>query len=90
MAKLIDELDSTLGHPSSKNPNRQTHAIANLEDSLPYLMACVNENFRMTPVFTMQLWRRVTRSEGLAVGNTVLPQNVRISPEPKGTVLLSY
>jgi hypothetical protein len=89
MAKLVEELDSTLGPPSSKNSKRQTHSIANLEDSLPYLMACVNENFRMTPVFTMQLWRRVTRSEGLAIGNVVLPQNVRISLEPRVTVLLT-
>lgn len=73
MKALLDELDSKLGPPSA---GRKTHAVSNLEESLPYLMACIHENFRMTPVFTMPLWRRVTRSEGLAVENTVIPPNV--------------
>ncbi|KJX97047.1 cytochrome p450 monooxygenase like protein [Zymoseptoria brevis] len=78
MARLVSELDSKLD-PLGQSTGRRTHAITGLEDSLPYLMACVRENFRMTPVFTMPLWRRVTASEGLAVGNTVIPPNTNVS-----------
>lgn len=77
MSKLMNELDSKLGPPDGVL-GRQTHPVTGLEDGLPYLMACIRENFRMTPVFTLPLWRLVTRSEGLIVGNTVLPPNVSI------------
>lgn len=74
MAQLLKELESTIGPPSGKG--RKTHAVTGLEDSLPFLMACIRENFRMTPVFTMPLWRKVTQSEGFAVGDIVLPPHV--------------
>jgi hypothetical protein len=38
-------------------------------------MACVRENFRMNPVFSMNLWRRVL-GESLQVGEYSIPHGV--------------
>lgn len=39
-------------------------------------MACVRENFRMNPVFTMPLWRRVGAPGGAKIGEFDVPHGV--------------
>ncbi|KAH7247760.1 cytochrome P450 [Fusarium solani] len=74
-AKVVDEVDATLANVES-----DIIPIEGLETKLPYLMACLNENFRMNSVFTMPLERRVTAREGFEIGGHVIP---------KGTVVFS-
>lgn len=58
-----------------------SYPIQGLEASLNYTMACVRENFRLNPVFTMPLWRRVGYPGGVDIGNHHIPQGVSfISP----------
>lgn len=64
MAQCISELDGNL--PALES-NRAAYPITEVEAALPYLRNCVKENFRLTPVFTMPLARRVTAPEGLTI-----------------------
>lgn len=43
-----------------------------------YTMACVKENFRLNPVFTMPLWRRVGFPGGVDIGKHHIPQGVSL------------
>ncbi|KAJ6114460.1 hypothetical protein N7486_000238 [Penicillium sp. IBT 16267x] len=56
-----------------------SYPIQDLEASLCYTMACVRENFRMNPVFTMPLWRRVGYPGGLDIAVTMFQRDVCIS-----------
>lgn len=67
----MNEVDATLGNVES-----DIVPIEGLESRLPYMMACLNENFRMNSVFTMPLERRVTAKEGLEIGGHVIPKGV--------------
>jgi benzoate 4-monooxygenase len=53
-----------------------SYPIQGLEASLEYTMACVRENFRLNPVFTMPLWRRVGFTGGVNIGKHHIPQGV--------------
>ena len=77
LAAVQTEIESTLP-PLAKD--QIAYPIQGLESSLNYLMACVRENFRINPVFTMPLWRRVGRPDGLQIGEYHIPHNVRLSP----------
>jgi cytochrome P450 len=63
----IDEQVSDSGAPVSIN---------GLEQKLPYFMACVNENFRINPVFTMTLPRVVIAPEGTEIDGHWVPRGV--------------
>ena len=52
------------------------YPITNLESLLPYLRDCTKENYRVTPVFTMPLARRVTAPEGINIAGNHFPQGV--------------
>ncbi|KAL4895982.1 cytochrome P450 [Aspergillus ambiguus] len=54
------------------------YQVQGLEASLPYTMASVRENFRMNPVFTMPLWRRVHSPAGLQIGRFHIPHGTDI------------
>ena len=56
------------------------YSFAEVEASLPYLRQCVKENFRITPVFTMPLARRVTASDGVVIGGRHIPCGVSKTP----------
>jgi len=73
LAAVVDEVESTL--PPLAN-DQIAYPIQGLESSLSYLMACVRENFRINPVFTMPLWRRVGRPGGLEIGKYHIPYGV--------------
>lgn len=70
---MVDEIESTLPPLSD---DQIAYPIQGLESSLSYLMACVRENFRINPVFTMPLWCRVGRPDGLEIGEYHIPYGV--------------
>ncbi|KAL4749004.1 hypothetical protein BDW72DRAFT_205134 [Aspergillus terricola var. indicus] len=75
MRKVQTEIESTLG-PLKKD--QTSYSIAGLESTLKYTMACVRENFRMNPVFTMPLWRRVGYSHVLEIDGHHIPPDTNI------------
>ncbi|RDW65769.1 putative Cytochrome P450 [Aspergillus mulundensis] len=75
MRKVQAEIESTLG-PLAKD--QTSYPIAGLEASLKYTMACVRENFRINPVFTMPLWRKVGYPAGLDIGEHHIPYGTNI------------
>lgn len=73
LEQCTTEIDSAL---PPLEPGQVAYPITNLEASLPYLRNCVKENFRLTPVFTMPLARRVLQPEGLKIAGQHFPQGV--------------
>ena len=73
MDRCVAEIDTSL--PSLES-GQSAHSIATLEASLPYLRQCIRENFRITPVFTMPLARRVTTPEGITIADRHIKQGV--------------
>ena len=73
MGRLREEIHTVLG-PLRKN--QTAYPITGLEASLPYTMACIRENFRLKPVFTMPLWRRVGYPAGVDIGEHHIPHDV--------------
>jgi cytochrome P450 len=55
---------------------KYAYSVSQVETSLPYLRQCVRENFRITPVFTMPLARRVMNPDGVVIGGEHIPQGV--------------
>lgn len=51
-------------------------AYAGIESKLPYTMACIKENFRISAVFTMPLPRLVTDPKGVDISGCHVPQGV--------------
>lgn len=64
MKQCISELDANL---PALDADQAAHPITEIESALPYLRNCVKESFRLTPVFTMPLARRITAPEGLTI-----------------------
>ncbi|CVL13713.1 related to cytochrome P450 CYP3/CYP5/CYP6/CYP9 subfamilies [Fusarium proliferatum] len=66
---VIQELDSNL-------PNHTGPVISyeNLEKDLPYTRACIQENFRINPVFTMPLPRKIMAPGGFVIQGLQIPQ----------------
>ncbi|KEF54633.1 uncharacterized protein A1O9_09075 [Exophiala aquamarina CBS 119918] len=64
MEQCISEVDANL---PALDPDQAAYPITDVESALPYLRNCIKENFRLTPVFTMPLARRVTAPEGLII-----------------------
>lgn len=73
LEKVQEEISTVLGPLPNDNIAYQ---IQGLEASLPYTMACVRENLRMNPVFTMPLWRRVHSQSGTQIGEYHVPHGV--------------
>lgn len=73
LASVQKEIQSNLG---TLRGNQIAYPILGLEASLRYTMACVRENFRINPVFTMHLWRRVGHPGGVNIGDHHIPQGV--------------
>ncbi len=65
MAECVTEIDANL---PALGDGHSAYSFAAAESSLPYLRKCVKENFRVTPVFTMPLARRVMAPEGVTIG----------------------
>lgn len=71
LTHVLDELDHELGDIKTAIP-----PIEGLEARLPYMMACIQENFRINPVFTMPLPREVMAPEGVEIDGHLIPQHV--------------
>jgi benzoate 4-monooxygenase len=74
LAKVIAEIDAQLSDITD-----DVVPIKGLELKLPYTMACINENFRINPVFSMPLPRLVFAPEGHAIGGHQIPPGVSLS-----------
>lgn len=51
-------------------------SFSGLEKMLPFMTACIRENFRHTPVFTMPLTRTVMDRAGILINGEWIPQGV--------------
>ncbi|KAL1865446.1 hypothetical protein Plec18167_009408 [Paecilomyces lecythidis] len=71
LAELVNEIDKNLPPLDNKKP---AYSITEAETLLPFLRDCMRENFRITPVFTMPLARRVMHPEGLVISGQYIPQ----------------
>lgn len=71
---MVAEIDSKI----STAPGEAVQ-IAGLEERLTYTMACIQENFRINPVFTMPLPRKVAVPGGVEIDGNWVPENVRSS-----------
>ncbi|KAF4339548.1 cytochrome P450 monooxygenase [Fusarium beomiforme] len=71
--KVVQELDSRLSDQTS-----QVIPYQDLEKDLPYTMACIYENFRINPVFTMPLPRKITTPGGFTIHECQIPQNTTV------------
>ncbi|CAK7209401.1 hypothetical protein SBRCBS47491_000429 [Sporothrix bragantina] len=89
MRKVVAELDEKLPPLDKKvdgekegqvtDAGRAAYSVTEAEAFLPYLKLCVRENFRLTPVFTMPLARRVMAPEGVVVGGQHFPQGTSLA-----------
>lgn len=73
MSLVVSELDREL-----QDVQTEVIPIEGLEARLPYTMACINENFRINPVFTMPLPREVMAPEGAVIDGHIIPRHVSI------------
>ncbi|KKA24841.1 Benzoate 4-monooxygenase [Rasamsonia emersonii CBS 393.64] len=76
MAKCVAEIDANL---PPLEPDQPAYPVSLVEASLPYLRDCIRENFRITPVFTMPLARRVLAPEGITVAGNHIPQGTSVA-----------
>ncbi|KAF2107470.1 putative benzoate 4-monooxygenase cytochrome P450 [Lophiotrema nucula] len=75
MAKCVAEIDDRL----QPLLNRPAYSVTEVESSIPYLRQCIKENFRITPVFTMPLARRVMDPQGVVIGGEHIPQGTSVA-----------
>lgn len=68
--------DAVQGEKDDVAVPKYAYSVSQVETSLPYLRQCVRENFRITPVFTMPLARRVMNPDGVVIGGEHIPQGV--------------
>ncbi|KAL4934251.1 cytochrome P450 [Aspergillus undulatus] len=76
MRRCVEEIDSNL---PALEPNEPAYPVKLAESSLPFLRNCVRENFRITPVFTMPLPRRVTDPAGITIEGDHFPQGTSLA-----------
>ena len=72
LEKVVTEIDAEL-----LDIVEDVVPVKGLEAKLPYTMACVHENFRIHPVFTMPLPRQVTSQGGHDIDGHHIPTGVR-------------
>ena len=75
MVKCVAEVDANL---PPLQTDQAAYPISTIETSMPYLRQCVKENFRITPVFTMPLARRIMAPEGIQLAGRYIPQGVSL------------
>lgn len=86
MTKCVAEIDANL---PALRPDEPAYSVSDVESSLPYLRQCVRENFRITPVFTMPLARRVMAPEGITIAGRHIQQGVSTVPRSQHRFLLA-
>ncbi|TVY91232.1 Cytochrome P450 monooxygenase [Lachnellula willkommii] len=76
MTECVAEIDKNL---PPLRPDQSSYLVADVESSLPYLRQCIRENFRITPVFTMPLARRVMAPEGITIAGQHIPHGTSVA-----------
>ncbi|KAJ5387707.1 hypothetical protein N7509_010248 [Penicillium cosmopolitanum] len=76
MNKCVTEIDEKL---PTLQPNESAYSVTDAEASLPFLRNCIKENFRITPVFTMPLARRVLKGEGVIIAGNHIPSRTSVA-----------
>ncbi|KAF2020168.1 putative benzoate 4-monooxygenase cytochrome P450 [Aaosphaeria arxii CBS 175.79] len=76
MNECVKEIDARF---HTLEDSQSAYSIAQVEGSLSFLRKCVKENFRITPVFTMPLERRVTAAEGVSISGHHFPQGTSLA-----------
>jgi len=76
LTQCITEVDAKLLPLQS---SQSAYSIADAEASLPFLRQCIKENFRLTPIFTMPLARRVIAPEGVQIGEYHFSQGTSLA-----------
>lgn len=76
--RLTEELTVSLPLPSPDDESLP--AYSGLEMQLPYATACIRENYRISPVFTMPLPRTVIEPGGAIIDGYHVPQGVSRPP----------
>ncbi|KAH7391591.1 putative benzoate 4-monooxygenase cytochrome P450 [Cadophora sp. MPI-SDFR-AT-0126] len=76
MKKCVAEIDNNL---PALEAGQEAYSEALVASALTYLKNCVKENFRITPVFTMPLARRVLAPEGIVIAGSHIPQGTSVA-----------
>ncbi|KAH6874059.1 putative benzoate 4-monooxygenase cytochrome P450 [Thelonectria olida] len=76
LAKCVSEIDDNM---KPLEEGQAAYSVTEVETSLPYLRQCVRENFRITPVFTMPLARRVVAPGGIVIAGHHLKQGTSVA-----------
>ncbi|KAI1628552.1 cytochrome P450 [Exophiala viscosa] len=74
---LTEELNTSLQLPATGN--KPLPAYSRLEMQLPYATACIRENYRVTPVFTMPLPRAIIEPGGTVIDGHHVPQGANVA-----------
>ncbi|KAJ4346652.1 uncharacterized protein N0V89_010583 [Didymosphaeria variabile] len=84
MERCVAEIETQLPPLGEERP---AYSVTEVEASLPYLRQCIKENFRITPVFTMPLARRIVAPEGVVIDGAHIPQGTSVA-EPQSLRIL--
>ncbi|KAL3490374.1 cytochrome P450 [Aspergillus germanicus] len=76
MQQCVAEVDANLPR---LNLEEAAYPVSAAESSLPLLRNCMRENFRITPVFTMPLARRVTNPAGVTIDGEWFPKGTSLA-----------
>lgn len=76
LSRCVAEIDSNL---PKLEEGHAAYPVMVAESSAPFLKQCVKENFRITPVFTMPLARRVVDPAGVTIGDYHFPQGTSLA-----------
>ncbi|GKZ27907.1 hypothetical protein AbraCBS73388_006653 [Aspergillus brasiliensis] len=76
MEKCVKEIEANLPPLTC---GETAYSVSAAEAALPFLRNCIKENFRITPVFTMPLARRVMDPMGVMIDGQHIPQGTSIA-----------
>ncbi|RDH36959.1 benzoate 4-monooxygenase cytochrome P450 [Aspergillus welwitschiae] len=76
MEECVKEIETNLPHLTY---GETAYSVSAAEAALPFLRNCIRENFRITPVFTMPLARRVMSPTGVMIDGQHIPQGTSIA-----------
>ena len=74
--QLTEELARFMPLGDQENRCGSIPAFSGLEQQLPYMTSCVREAFRVSPVFTMPLPRKIVEYGGMEIDGYHVPQGV--------------
>ena len=87
LQQCVEEIDTNMPDLGAEDAAYSTSLA---EASLPFFRDCMKENFRITPVFTMPLARRVMAPGGIELGGQHIPGGVRQPSLARVVTLLTH